>query len=62
MLAAARVSTLTSQVAKRVVRVAGQRQAALSAVRRRENVSTRSIQSVAQTDRVCRNFNARYHT
>jgi N-acetyl-gamma-glutamyl-phosphate reductase/acetylglutamate kinase len=62
MLAAARVSTLTSQVAKRVVRVAGQRQAALSAVRRRENVSTRSIQSVAQTDRVGRNFNARYHS
>ena len=62
MLAAARVSTLTSQVAKRVVRVAGQRQAALTAVRRRENVSTRSIQSVAQTDRVRRNFNAHYHS
>ena len=54
MLAASRVSTLTSQVAKRAVRVAGQRQAALTAVRRRENVSVRSIQSVAQTDRVRR--------
>ncbi|OJA08619.1 hypothetical protein AZE42_04837 [Rhizopogon vesiculosus] len=51
MLAASRVSTLTSQVAKRAIRVAGQRQAALTAVRRRENVSVRSIQSVAQTDR-----------
>jgi hypothetical protein len=53
MLAASRVSVLTSQVAKQAVRVAGQRKAALTAVRRRGNVSVRSIQSVAQTDRVC---------
>ncbi|KAG1741616.1 hypothetical protein EDB19DRAFT_1703900, partial [Suillus lakei] len=36
--------SLTSQVARQVVRVAGQRQAALTAVRRRGNVSVRSIQ------------------
>jgi N-acetyl-gamma-glutamyl-phosphate reductase/acetylglutamate kinase len=52
MLAASRVSALTSHVARQAVQVAGQRQAALVAVRRRGNVSVRSIQSVAQTDRV----------
>ncbi|KAH7921999.1 bifunctional acetylglutamate kinase/N-acetyl-gamma-glutamyl-phosphate reductase [Leucogyrophana mollusca] len=48
MLAATRASTLSSRVARIV---AGQRQGAVSAVRRRGNLSTRSIQSVAQTDR-----------
>ena len=62
MLAACRASTLTSQVAKRAVRVASQRQVALTAVRRRENVSARSIQSVAQTDRVRLIFNAHRHS
>ncbi|KAG2074443.1 bifunctional acetylglutamate kinase/N-acetyl-gamma-glutamyl-phosphate reductase [Suillus decipiens] len=51
MLAASRVSSLSSQVAKQAVWVAGQRKAALSVVKRRGNVSVRSVQSVAQTDR-----------
>ncbi|EGO19821.1 hypothetical protein SERLADRAFT_478181 [Serpula lacrymans var. lacrymans S7.9] len=51
MLAATRASTSSLRVASRAVVVAGQRQAAISAIRRRENVSVRSIQTVAQTDR-----------
>ncbi|KIJ63987.1 hypothetical protein HYDPIDRAFT_91128 [Hydnomerulius pinastri MD-312] len=48
-----RAATLSSRVAatRKAVVVAGQRQAAISAVRRRDNISVRSIQSVAQTDR-----------
>ncbi|KII85432.1 hypothetical protein PLICRDRAFT_56680 [Plicaturopsis crispa FD-325 SS-3] len=50
MLAVTRVSNLT-RVANRAILVAGSRRAAVQAVRRRENVSVRGIQSVAQTDR-----------
>ncbi|KAF9235444.1 hypothetical protein BU15DRAFT_89562 [Melanogaster broomeanus] len=47
-----RAATLPSRVAvARKVVVAGQRQAGLAAVRRRDNLSVRSLQSVAQTDR-----------
>ncbi|KAF9232034.1 acetylglutamate kinase ARG6 [Melanogaster broomeanus] len=47
-----RAATLPSRVAvARKVVVAGQRQAGLAAVRRRDNISVRSLQSVAQTDR-----------
>ncbi|KIM86596.1 hypothetical protein PILCRDRAFT_96052 [Piloderma croceum F 1598] len=38
-------------VAKRAALVAGQRQAGVQSVRQRENVSTRGVQTVAQTDR-----------
>ncbi|GLB41236.1 putative acetylglutamate kinase [Lyophyllum shimeji] len=51
MLAVATASRLSVRVARRAVVVGGQRQAAVSAVRRRDNVSIRSFQSVAQTDR-----------
>lgn len=51
MLAVATASRLSVNAARRAVVVGGQRQAALSAVRRRDNVSVRGIQSVAQTDR-----------
>ncbi|KAF8066943.1 acetylglutamate kinase ARG6 [Lyophyllum atratum] len=51
MLAVAAASRLSVRVARRAVVVGGQRQAAISAVRRRDNVSIRGIQSVAQTDR-----------
>jgi N-acetyl-gamma-glutamyl-phosphate reductase/acetylglutamate kinase len=49
-----RAATLPSRVtvARKAVVVAAQRQPALTAVRRRDNLSVRSIQSVAQTDRV----------
>ncbi|KAF9220344.1 acetylglutamate kinase ARG6 [Gyrodon lividus] len=48
-----RAATLPSRVAvaRKAVVVASQRQTALTAVRRRGNISVRSIQSVAQTDR-----------
>jgi hypothetical protein len=52
MLAVGSVSRLFVRVARRAVVVEGQRQAAIQAVRRRDNVSIRGIQSVAQTDRV----------
>jgi len=52
MLTLTRVPNLSARlVAKRAVFVAGQRQAGVQSVRRRENVSTRSVQTVAQTDR-----------
>jgi hypothetical protein len=53
MLALTRVPNLSARlVAKRAALVAGQRQAGVQSVRRRENVSTRGVQTVAQTDRV----------
>ncbi|KAG5640951.1 hypothetical protein DXG03_006540 [Asterophora parasitica] len=51
MLALATASRLSARAVRRAVVVGGQRQAALSAVRRRDNASVRGIQSVAQTDR-----------
>ena len=50
MLAVSTAARLASRGARRAVVVAGQRQAAVQAVRR---TSVRGIQSVAQTDRVC---------
>ncbi|KAF8880676.1 acetylglutamate kinase ARG6 [Infundibulicybe gibba] len=51
MLAVSAVSRLSLCGARRAVVVAGQRQAAVQAVRRRDNISVRGIQSIAQTDR-----------
>ena len=48
------ISRLSVRVARRAVTVGGQRQAALQAVRKRDNISTRGLSSIAQTDRVCR--------
>lgn len=52
MLAIAASRLPVRLIARRAVVVAGQRQAAIQAVRRRDNVSVRGIQSIAQTDRV----------
>lgn len=53
MLAAVTASKLSVRVAQRAVVVAGRRQAAVQAVRRRE---VRGVQTVAQTDRVSVNI------
>lgn len=50
------VSRLSVQVVRRAAVVGGQRQVALQAVRRRDNISSRSVSSIAQTDRVSRTF------
>src|SRR5882762_2274967 len=53
MLALYRAPNLSIRfVAQRAVLIVGQRQSAVQAVRRRENISSRGIQSIAQTDRV----------
>lgn len=53
MLALARATNSSARlVAKRAVVVAGQRQGAVKAVRSRDIISSRGIQSAAQTDRV----------
>ncbi|KZT18733.1 bifunctional acetylglutamate kinase/N-acetyl-gamma-glutamyl-phosphate reductase [Neolentinus lepideus HHB14362 ss-1] len=52
MLAATRVATIAARAgARRAAVVAGQRQAALSVVRKRNNGQTREMQNLAQTDR-----------
>jgi hypothetical protein len=54
MFSATRASTkVGARVAARGAVVASSRQAALNAVRTRNNAPARSIQSIAQTDRVC---------
>ncbi|KAH7908793.1 hypothetical protein BJ138DRAFT_1068142 [Hygrophoropsis aurantiaca] len=50
MLSATRISALSSRGARQAV-VASQRQGAVSVVRKKTGIQTRSIQSVAQTDR-----------
>jgi len=52
MLAVRTATRFNARGATRAVVVAGQRQGAVQAVRRRDNTSVRGIQSVAQTDRV----------
>ena len=52
---AATTSRLTVRAARRAAIVGIQRQAAVQAIKKRDNVSIRGIQSVAQTDRVCSN-------
>ena len=54
MLAAARVVKGAARVPQRALVVAGQRQAAVRTVRRMQPVLQRGIQSIAQTDRVCK--------
>ncbi|KAF7984153.1 hypothetical protein HWV62_16812 [Athelia sp. TMB] len=52
MLALARATNSSARlVAKRAVVIAGERQGAVKAVRSRDSISSRGIQSVAQTDR-----------
>lgn len=52
MLAAVRVAKGVVRIPQRALVVAGQRQAAVSAVRRKQPTLSRELQSLAQTDRV----------
>lgn len=53
MLSAVRIAQAGSRVPKRALIVAGQRHAAVQAVKAKKPILSRGIQSIAQTDRVC---------